>query len=115
MSTEPKRRPSTVDAEHRQQARQKASLRAIIAVALISLWTLAALTGFLLYLAPTGPRSGRLVLLFLTKAQWGDVHFWVSVAASIVTIIHIAIDRRALQACVRYLTSGDRTRPLGEP
>jgi hypothetical protein len=37
MSTEPKRPPPAVDAEHRQQARQKASMRTIIAVALINL------------------------------------------------------------------------------
>jgi hypothetical protein len=37
MSIEPKRRPQAVDAEHRQQARQKASMPAIIAVVLITL------------------------------------------------------------------------------
>lgn len=110
MITEQNHRPPA-SAEHRQHAQRKARMRALIAIALIVLWGLAAMTGFLLYLAPTGPRSGRLILLFLTKAQWGDVHFWMSIAASAITIVHIAIDWRALKACVRYLTSVDRSPP----
>jgi hypothetical protein len=89
-------------------ARVKAQTRAAIAFALIVLWAISALTGFLLYIAPTGPRSGRLVLLFLTKAAWGDVHFWISIAAGIITIIHIMIDWKALKACMRFLVSTER-------
>jgi hypothetical protein len=76
---------------------------------LLVLWGLAAFSGFLLWLAPAGPRSGQLVLLLgLTKSQWGDAHLWLSVAASLVTVLHIAIDWRALRACVRYLTGVHR-------
>ncbi len=76
---------------------------------MIVLWSAAALTGFLLWLAPEGPRSGRtLLLLGLTKHQWGDMHFWFSVTAVIVTVIHIAIDWRALVGCMRYLASAHR-------
>jgi hypothetical protein len=89
-------------------ARVKAQIRAIIAFALILLWAISALTGFLLYVAPTGQRSGQLVLLFLTKAAWGDVHFWISIAAGIITIIHIIIDWKALKACMRFLVSTER-------
>nr|WP_255603825.1 DUF4405 domain-containing protein [Oscillochloris sp. ZM17-4] len=77
-------------------------------MSLIVLWILTALTGFLLYIAPAGPRSGGLIMFLLTKAQWADVHFWLSVAASLVTIGHIAIDWKALTACVRFLTSVER-------
>jgi hypothetical protein len=89
-------------------ARVKAPTRAVIASALIVLWAVSALTGFLLYVAPTGQRSGRLILLFLTKGAWGDVHFWISLAAGIVTIIHVAIDWKALKACMRFLVSTER-------
>jgi hypothetical protein len=99
---------SQITAEHRRSTQMKARIRASIALALIILWGIAALTGLLLYVAPSGPRSGRLVLLFLTKAEWGDVHFWFSVAASIVTLIHMAIDWKALKACVRFLASTER-------
>jgi len=95
-------------AEHRRSPQMKARIRAAIALALIILWGIAALTGLLLYVAPAGPRSGRLVLFFLTKAEWGDVHFWFSVAAGIVTLIHMAVDWKALKACVRFLVSTER-------
>ncbi|NNJ12384.1 DUF4405 domain-containing protein [Chloroflexales bacterium ZM16-3] len=94
--------------DRRRQSTQKARLRALIAVTLIVLWILTALTGFLLYVAPAGPRSGGLIMFILTKAQWADVHFWLSIAASLVTIMHIVIDRKALTACVRFLTSVER-------
>lgn len=94
---------------NRQHQRgHKARLRALVAVSLIVFWALAALSGLLLAGAPSGPRSGAAVLFILTKAQWGEVHFWVSVAASVVTGIHMAIDWKALMACMRFLTSPER-------
>jgi hypothetical protein len=92
--------------QHRSQV--KAQIRAVIAFALLFLWAISALTGFLLYVAPTGQRSGRLILLFLTKSAWGDVHFWISMAAGVITIIHIIIDWKALKACMRFLVSTER-------
>lgn len=97
--------------DRRHQRGQKARIRALVAVTLIVFWALAALSGLLLAGAPAGPRSGAAILFILTKAQWGEVHFWVSIAASVVTSIHIAIDWKALMACVRFLTSPER-RPL---
>lgn len=97
----------------RRDPRMMARVRAIIAVALIVLWGVSALTGFLLYIAPAGPRSGRLVMFFLTKREWGDVHFWVSVLAGIVTVIHVVIDWKALKACVRFLVSTERGQKPG--
>lgn len=93
-------------AAHRRKAQMKAHIRAVIAVALLVTWSLAALTGFLLYFAPDGPRSGQMLMLLLTKAQWGDIHFWVSVAATMLTGAHIAVDWRALKGCLRHLVSG---------
>ena len=93
---------------YHRRSQVKAQIRAVVAFALIVLWAISALTGFLLYVAPTGQRSGRLILLFLTKAAWGDVHFWISIAAGIVTIIHVIIDWKALKACMRFLVSTER-------
>jgi hypothetical protein len=88
--------------------------RAVIALTLISVWSMAAFSGFLLWFAPSGPRAGwNILLLGLTKRQWGEVHFWISVAALGVTIVHVIIDWRGLRGCLRYLTSvhrGDRPR-----
>jgi len=53
----------------------KAYVRAVVAVALFIVWGLSAFTGVLLWLAPTGRRAGqRLLLLDLTKDEWGDIH-----------------------------------------
>ena len=111
MAAEPphSRSPRT-SAAPRHSARGKARIRAIVAIALIALWSLSALTGFLLYVAPTGPHSGWVEMLFLTKREWGDAHFWVSVAAAVVTGVHLAIDRKALKSVFRFLVSAERGR-----
>jgi hypothetical protein len=94
----------------RRPAGVKMRARALVAVALLVLWGLAAFSGILLWLAPSGPRSGQLLLLLgLTKSQRGEAHLWFSVAASLVTVVHVAIDWRGLRACVRYLTNASRT------
>lgn len=100
--------------QRQHQAQTKAYIRAIIAIALITVWGLAALTGFLLYLAPSGPHSGWLIILFLTKGQWQNVHFWTSVLALIITIVHVAVDWRALKGCIRYLATVDRSSGICE-
>ncbi|MFC1989773.1 DUF4405 domain-containing protein [Chloroflexota bacterium] len=92
----------------------KVYTRAVVAITLIVAWTLAAFTGLLLWLAPSGPRSGRQPLLLdLTKSEWGDIHFWVCVAVLIVTLVHIIIDWRALRVVIRYLTSAHRSPRIG--
>ena len=97
-----------------RHAHTKAYIRAIIAILLILMWSLAALTGFILYMAPSGPHSGWIMIFFLTKGQWKDVHFWTSVVASLITVSHIAVDWRALKGCMRYLTSIDRSTGICE-
>ena len=92
----------------RNPARGQARLRGLIAVSMLALWSMVTLSGFLLYFAPSGQRAGRLVLFFLTKGQWGDIHFWMSIAAGALTLIHLIVDWKALKACARYLTSAER-------
>ena len=87
----------------------KVYARAVVAILLISVWSLVGLTGLLLWLAPSGRRSGQTELLFgLTKADWGDVHFWIAVATVVVTLIHVVIDWRALRGVIRYMASAHR-------
>jgi hypothetical protein len=91
------------------QIKVKVYARAVVAIMLIIVWSLIALTGFLLWLAPSGPQSGHQPLLLgLTKQDWGDVHFWIGVATAVVTLLHIIIDWRALRGVIRYLTSTHR-------
>lgn len=88
--------------------RSAARLRAWIAIALVVVWIVVAASGWLLWLAPEGQRSGQIQLfLGLTKRQWGDVHFAVSIVATLITIVHVVVDWRALRGCVRHLTSSE--------
>jgi hypothetical protein len=76
------------------------------------LWSVTTLTGVMLYVAPTGRRSGWNELLFgLTKHVWADVHWWASIAAVVVTIVHVTIDWRTFRACVRHLAHARTTAP----
>ncbi len=84
---------------------QKLSWRAAIGIALIATWGVATFTGILLYVAPTGRRAGQQELLLgLTKETWGDIHWWVSLVAVVITVIHVAVDWKTFRACVRHLT-----------
>ena len=83
--------------------------RAVVAIMLITSWSFLSLTGLLLWLAPSGRRSGQIQLLFgLTKSEWSDIHFWIAVVTVIVTLLHVIIDWRALRGVIRYLTSVHR-------
>lgn len=83
--------------------------RSVVAVGMLLAWILSALTGFFLWLAPTGPRSGRMeFLLGLTKREWSDYHFYFSLAALGLTIVHLTIDWKGLKRSVLYLISPSR-------
>jgi hypothetical protein len=81
-------------------------LRAVIGIALVTVWSLVVLSGVVLWIAPHGPGAGRRELLFgLARPQWGDVHAWLSLAALAVTVVHVAVDRRMLRSALRSLVS----------
>jgi hypothetical protein len=87
----------------------KVYTRAIIAIALITSWSLSAISGLILWLAPEVRRAGQQPLLFnITKESWGEIHFWICVLVVIVTIMHIIIDLKALRGVIRYLISVHR-------
>jgi cytochrome b len=93
----------------RRPIKIKIYARALVAVLLIALWSLIGFSGLALWLAPSGPRSGtQSLLLGLTEGKWSDVHFWIAVAAFVVTVVHIIIDWKALRGVVGYLTSTHR-------
>jgi hypothetical protein len=95
--------------KHRRPIKVKVYARAVVAIMLVTVWSLVALTGLLLWLAPEGYRAGRqLLLLGLTKNEWGDIHFWIAVAVLTVTVVHIIIDWKALRGVIRYLASVHR-------
>ncbi len=94
----------------RRPIKVKVYARAITAIALITVWSLAVFSGLILWLAPEVRQAGKQPLLFgITKHEWGEIHFWICVAVVIVTIIHIIIDWKALRGVIRYLTSVHRS------
>jgi hypothetical protein len=94
--------------EHPTKA--KVHARAVVAILLIAGWCLTAITGFILLAAPAGPRAGwQVIFLGLTKHDWGEIHLWLGVAMIAITLIHIALDWKALRGVIRYLTSAHRT------
>jgi len=89
--------------------------RAVIAIVMMVTWSLVTVSGFLLWMAPSGPRSGhRLLFLGLTKQGWGDLHLWFSLAALGVTLLHVFIDWRGLCGCLHYLASVHRKEESAE-
>ena len=89
----------------------KVYARAIVAIALITVWILSVFSGLILWLAPEVRRAGQQPLLFgITKHNWGEIHFWICVAVVVVTILHIIVDWKALRGVIRYMTSVHRDR-----
>lgn len=81
----------------------KIQARALTAIVMLFAWTLVSVSGFVLYSAPEGRRSGNLVLLFnLTKHEWGDVHFWLALTAVGITLVHLALVWRGFCGCIKY-------------
>jgi len=93
----------------KQKIKPKVYARAIVAIALITVWVSSAISGLILWLAPDVRQAGQQPLLFgITKHNWGEIHFWICVTVLVVTILHIIIDWKALRGVLRYLTSVHR-------
>lgn len=89
---------------HRRKIYFLNSVRAIVALALIVIWSLAALTGFLLEFSPKGQGAGQFPLfLGLSRHEWGDTHFMICVIALFVTVVHVLLDWRVLRGYLRFL------------
>jgi len=77
-------------------------IRALVVISLLVFWGYVISTGFMLYF--TKHLAGTTPILFgITKSMWKDLHFWLSVVATTVTVIHIIVDWKALTASIRYL------------
>jgi len=85
----------------------KQKIRGLVSIGLLIFWGISAISGFVLYLAPEGQRSGKAILLFgLAKYEWSQFHIWTSFLALGITILHIIIDWKILIAVVKYLVKG---------
>lgn len=87
----------------------KQKIRGLVSLGLLIFWTISALAGFILYLAPEGQRSGRTPLLLgLVKHEWSEIHTWFSFLALGITLLHIIVDWRILVAVIKLLIKGDK-------
>ena len=87
--------------------KMKLKIRGLVSLGLLFSWAISALSGFILYLAPEGQRSGKAILLFgLTKQDWAGFHTWTSFLALGITVLHIIIDWRILVAVMKSLIKG---------
>lgn len=92
----------------------KVYAKVIVAISMIALWSLSTASGFVIWFAPRGLRSGWTELLFsMTKRDWIDLHFWFSVAAVLVTLVHLMLDWQPLVGYIRCITRVHRISPKG--
>ncbi|MBP7748067.1 MAG: DUF4405 domain-containing protein [Phycisphaerae bacterium] len=84
------RPPATKQPRH--PARMQMVNFVIDVVTLLVVLAMAA-TGLLLkFVLPPGNRGGQGVQLWgFTRHEWGDVHFWLSVAMGVLFIVHVAL------------------------
>jgi hypothetical protein len=85
-------------------------------VALLVVWSLATATGVLLYVSPSGRRSGQLdILAGLSKETWGEIHWWVSLVAVLITVVHLVLDWNTFKVCIRHLIHTDHGHASARP
>ncbi|BAY28224.1 hypothetical protein NIES2107_00480 [Nostoc carneum NIES-2107] len=83
--------------EHNSQL--KIYFRLVDVLALITGWSLAFLTGLLLWFAPTEKDVDRVAWFFgLLKHEWGKLHLFMGVIALCITTIHLVISQKVLQS-----------------
>ncbi len=88
--------------------------RALTDLLLVALWLPATVTGVMLWeplgIVPGSPGKGEKIMLWgMTTAQWGDIHWWLSVAAVAVTLLHVVLDFKAFKGAVKYLIRARRS------
>lgn len=82
----------------------KLKIRGFVSLCLLLFWTISALSGIVLYLAPEGQRSGRALLAFgLAKQDWSGLHTGISFLALGFTVLHIILDWKILLAVLKQL------------
>ena len=51
----------------------------------------------------------------MTTSEWGDIHWWGSVAAVAVTVLHVALDFKAFKGAVGYVINARRDEGQDRP
>lgn len=91
----------------------KIGTRALLFFLMIVLSAATLVTGIVLFLWPSGPRSGQFPFLGLVKHEWSDWHTWLSLAAGATIVAHIILNRRCAYLYSKCVVRGT-TRYLEE-
>ncbi len=85
-------------------------VRSVVALAMITSWTVAGLSGLALWSAADGWRADLLpALVGLTKHAWSDIHVVASFLAIALTITHVTVMRRGVISYARLALTGRRS------
>ena len=82
--------------------------RAVTDISLVLLWLPATFSGVILWdglgIVPESPGKGEKIMLWgLTTNAWGEIHWWISAAAVIATLLHFVLDWKAFKGAMKYL------------
>jgi len=82
--------------------------RAVIFFGMLVSLLLSIFTGFILYLWPHGPQSGKLLFLGATKLAWIDIHTYLSLLAVIIMVTHIILNRRFVKLYYKWTVKREK-------
>ncbi|ACB40102.1 conserved hypothetical protein [Pyrobaculum neutrophilum V24Sta] len=71
-------------------------IRAIVIMLLIASGVIMAISGVVLYFAPSGPGSGNAVILGATKHFWNNLHTYTGFSIIGLATAHVILNRRSL-------------------
>lgn len=84
-------------------------LRAVVALAMIGAWAVAAASGVVLWAVPVARGIGELTpTLGMVRHTWIDAHVVASFLAVLLTLTHLTVMRRGVLAYARLLLTGQR-------
>lgn len=85
-----------------------ASLLLIVALAATGL-----VIRFVLPPGSAGRRQGGWMLWGMGRHDWGDLHFWLSLAAAGIMIVHLVLHWAWIRSITLHLTKGTGSQPIG--
>ncbi|MGB9706146.1 MAG: DUF4405 domain-containing protein [Pyrobaculum sp.] len=71
-------------------------IRAVVIYLLATAGIMLALSGLVLYFAPSGPGSGHQIILGATKDMWKNIHTYAAFSILAFAAAHVVLNRRSL-------------------
>ena len=96
-------------ARRRSWSRVRMQTRSVISAILPVGWTWVAVNALIPYFwGDHGPGTSELTILGITRATWTSMHVWTSIGMTILTIVHVVLNRKGVARSYKLLggTSG---------